>query len=341
MEKSKHQEYRDHLADKLKGLRSSDDEHSDLSRSKAEGYLEAKKETDEYQDSKRKHLKDVENFLPTKPESIVRMLNEIEVEDERVEKVAELVRNGIEVPQDIIDYTFEYLKNHIQDEYYRKVVAKPVNIPPNSGGPTHQDNISYFLESTNRWGEVISILESADTEFSIGEAIRLSYRNGMVEKTLELYLKLQNKYRDLPFHESAARDISAPIAENLEKLGRVDEAKELLLREGINDNLFELALRTNDKELAERVYEEHYTPEKLLPLLDKWRAPGGSASSIGYSVMRELDQKMIKGFSFYGLRQENIELLIKVATFLGKTADIEAWEKELRRKIARKARIAS
>lgn len=51
MEKQPHEEYRDELAGKLKEIRNSDPANPDLGRSKAQGYLDAKRETDEYQEA--------------------------------------------------------------------------------------------------------------------------------------------------------------------------------------------------------------------------------------------------------------------------------------------------
>ena len=47
------QEYRDELAEKLKDIRGSDKENPELAKAKAQGYLEAKKETEEYEIAKK------------------------------------------------------------------------------------------------------------------------------------------------------------------------------------------------------------------------------------------------------------------------------------------------
>lgn len=60
MEKLPHEEYRDELADKLKDIRNSDPENPEIAKAKAEGYLEAKKETEEYHIQKDKHQQKIE-----------------------------------------------------------------------------------------------------------------------------------------------------------------------------------------------------------------------------------------------------------------------------------------
>jgi len=52
-------EYRDELAEKLKEIRNSDEKNRGESTAKAEGYLEAKRETPEYQKAKEGHKKDI------------------------------------------------------------------------------------------------------------------------------------------------------------------------------------------------------------------------------------------------------------------------------------------
>jgi acyl-coenzyme A thioesterase PaaI-like protein len=60
MEKLPHQEYRDELADKLKEIRNSDTENSEIVKAKAQGFLDAKKETPEYIYNKEAHINDVD-----------------------------------------------------------------------------------------------------------------------------------------------------------------------------------------------------------------------------------------------------------------------------------------
>ena len=52
MEKQPHQEYRNELADKLKEIRNSDEKNPDVAKAKAHGYLDAKRESEEYIKSK-------------------------------------------------------------------------------------------------------------------------------------------------------------------------------------------------------------------------------------------------------------------------------------------------
>jgi hypothetical protein len=60
MEKQPHQEYRDELADKLKEIRNSDAENPEIAKAKAQGYLDAKQETEEYKTAKESHVNTVE-----------------------------------------------------------------------------------------------------------------------------------------------------------------------------------------------------------------------------------------------------------------------------------------
>jgi len=57
MEKQPHQQYRDELAGKLRDIRNSD-EKPEIAKAKAQGYLAAKKETNEYNQAESEYLKD-------------------------------------------------------------------------------------------------------------------------------------------------------------------------------------------------------------------------------------------------------------------------------------------
>lgn len=63
MEKYPQQEYRDELADKLKEIRNSDPENPQVAKAKAVGYLEAKKETGEYEESKKFKIADFKESM--------------------------------------------------------------------------------------------------------------------------------------------------------------------------------------------------------------------------------------------------------------------------------------
>lgn len=61
MEKPPHQEYRDNLAQTLKNKRNSTPKDPEVGKANAQGFLEAKKEdSDEYKESKRIHLEDIQ-----------------------------------------------------------------------------------------------------------------------------------------------------------------------------------------------------------------------------------------------------------------------------------------
>ncbi len=64
MEKQLHQEYRDELANKLKEIRNSEPENPESAKAKAQGYLDAKKETRDYQEVEKSHK---ENILENSP----------------------------------------------------------------------------------------------------------------------------------------------------------------------------------------------------------------------------------------------------------------------------------
>jgi hypothetical protein len=72
MEKQPHQEYRDELADKLKEIRNSDEENPEIVKAKAQGYLDAKKETEEYTEAEINHK--LENQSREKNEEIAKMV---------------------------------------------------------------------------------------------------------------------------------------------------------------------------------------------------------------------------------------------------------------------------
>ncbi|MEI7463188.1 MAG: hypothetical protein WCK03_02205 [Candidatus Taylorbacteria bacterium] len=103
MEKLPHEEYRDNLAEKLKEIRNSEENPSDISRAKAQGYLDAKKETKDYEESKRSHKNDLtpkekeqEQILIKKEEEIAinKFMEGLEVGEMRLdvarEKIEEL-----------------------------------------------------------------------------------------------------------------------------------------------------------------------------------------------------------------------------------------------------------
>ena len=66
MEKQSHQEYRDELAEKLKEIRNSDPKNPEAARTKAQGYLDAKKETEKYILEKDKHQTEVKEEIADK-----------------------------------------------------------------------------------------------------------------------------------------------------------------------------------------------------------------------------------------------------------------------------------
>lgn len=63
MEKQPHQEYRDDLANKLKEIRNSDLENSEIAKAKAEGYLDSEKNKEEYVEARKFHHKYVESYV--------------------------------------------------------------------------------------------------------------------------------------------------------------------------------------------------------------------------------------------------------------------------------------
>jgi len=60
MEKLPHQEYRDDLATKLREIRNSDPEEPKLAKAKAEGFIDAKRETSEYVYNKEAHTDEID-----------------------------------------------------------------------------------------------------------------------------------------------------------------------------------------------------------------------------------------------------------------------------------------
>jgi len=56
----KFEPYRDELAEKLKEIRNSDEENPEVARAKAKGYLDAKKETPEYEEEKEAHTEEIQ-----------------------------------------------------------------------------------------------------------------------------------------------------------------------------------------------------------------------------------------------------------------------------------------
>lgn len=107
MEKLPHQEYRDELADKLKEIRNSDPENPEVAKAKAEGYLEAKKETREYEKSKELHSEDMKvlSFLEKNNKERERFISEVKDELEKVKKDTSL------------GYVFKELKLTIVEPY--------------------------------------------------------------------------------------------------------------------------------------------------------------------------------------------------------------------------------
>lgn len=81
MEKGPHQEYRDDLAAKLREIRNSDSENSEIAKAKASGYLDSEKNKDEYIKSKKYHQKYIENHIFENAPA-----------EQRVDKVLEKIR---------------------------------------------------------------------------------------------------------------------------------------------------------------------------------------------------------------------------------------------------------
>lgn len=97
MEKLDGQKYRDELAQKIKEIRNSDSENQEVSKAKAEGYLEGSQESSEYKASKVEHLGGIQQKLKEKAEEVRKVEQEIlqkqweESRQKRVELMKEIV----------------------------------------------------------------------------------------------------------------------------------------------------------------------------------------------------------------------------------------------------------
>ncbi len=122
------QTYRDELSDKLQEIRQSDPENPEKARAKAQGYLEAQQETEEYQGARKKHLKDIEKKRNNKEKEATmvqqekewrknrkKMIKKGEIDKETLEKISKMKEiiaempflELIEVPCDVKEGEFE------------------------------------------------------------------------------------------------------------------------------------------------------------------------------------------------------------------------------------------
>lgn len=130
------EKYRDDLAGKLNEIRNSNPENKDAARAKASGYLDAKKETEEYKSARKKHHEDIEkNILSKEEERVSSMPAEERLQyvldkepklkmrysDEQVvkflEKVDQLVEIGVLINFSVlyVDDALEYFTTHTDD----------------------------------------------------------------------------------------------------------------------------------------------------------------------------------------------------------------------------------
>jgi hypothetical protein len=93
------QEYRDELAKKLKDIRNSDGVRSDLSRAEAKGYLNAKKETEEYVEAKEEVVSDRKHNMSERefePEKITRETREKPVVEKGLNELFNSIHDELE-----------------------------------------------------------------------------------------------------------------------------------------------------------------------------------------------------------------------------------------------------
>jgi hypothetical protein len=109
MENFDHQEYRDELAGKLKGIRNSDPENVEKAHAKAGGYLDAEKEKTEYEKAEELHRKEaIENM----PFNMATFEQYVDIKKFTVDELVELISSGYDRNK---QQSKEELKNIVQD----------------------------------------------------------------------------------------------------------------------------------------------------------------------------------------------------------------------------------
>ena len=107
--KKEPQQYRDELADKLKEIRNSDPENLEIAKAKAEGYLEASKQSDEYKEAEkdqRRHA-GLNRDLGKQNKELDDLKNDPVIGFIFKERKIELVENNVQVWGDKIIYHYE------------------------------------------------------------------------------------------------------------------------------------------------------------------------------------------------------------------------------------------
>ena len=314
-----HQEYRNELAKKLKETRYGGEKTPEAARAKAEGYLEATQESPEYQSSREAHLKDIKNFLPTEPESILKFLERTEPEEERVIKVAQLIESGSQVPQDIVDTTFEYVKGHYRDSSRLKHMI------------WNSKTFCDFLESTGRVEEVVQMYVGVGSNI---EATSLAEKAGL----LDVAIKLREKAYEEAINDDKRKKKSSyrpdyelrKLAPLLEQAGRKEEAKKLWEKFGINYKILECALDDNDLLSVQKIYDQYFSPEETIPIIRAYRVPHRYIKGIDTGIIiGPLDNYDYRAEKLFGHEptMDMIKLVIRAAVALDRQKDVDEWKK--------------
>lgn len=344
MEKQPFQKFRDDLADKLNGGRNSDEENPELARAKTQGYLEAKKETEEYQSTKKRHLNDVKDLLESKPDNIRKALNKIESELDRALKVTEYFKKGIEIPNDIANWAFGYFKKTLHGKQAEKILLRAIG--DSYSAPQHP--VSYFLENTGRIKEVIEIYGQIGTDISLAWAANLAEKARLFDIAIKLrkkdyenqVTKLQGAQKaikkggeiDIDQHQDDVTKASVKLGLLFEQSGLTEEAKKIWTGQNIYDKILEYALHDGDLELLQKVYNKHFSPEKIIDRLYRHGTPFNDSDTNLVRISFDGSGQDIFKSNFYDPGKRDIELLVKAATALGRRKDVGLWKELIEKK---------
>jgi hypothetical protein len=143
MEKQPHQEYRDELADKLKEIRNSDPENPEFAKAKAEGYLDAKKETREYEESRDRKL---DSFLKRESkEALKKFIEEIKLTGIQIDwdTIYEIMRKDETKSEDPSEESEKIIKKNPR---FENVILPGNEFPYLMVDPDFQDKVLSSLE---------------------------------------------------------------------------------------------------------------------------------------------------------------------------------------------------
>lgn len=115
------QVYRDELSHKLQEIRQSDPENPEKAKAKAQGYLESKQETKEYQKAREEHLDNIEEVKRIKEDKIERV--------KRINEATENEARRIEMEKETPDKEWKKTMTELLKEVVKDLPVEYIDVP--------------------------------------------------------------------------------------------------------------------------------------------------------------------------------------------------------------------